>query len=137
MIRSIRLRNFRRYVDATFDLTEGLNFIEGVNNAGKTSVLYAIEYALFGKVGSNLQAIGLMHPGTRQVGVELVFDGKDGRTNRLNVCTKSLPGAAPRWWATSRSRYPAPMKRGRSISSPQTSTIAKPPSQTLLLGPSD
>jgi len=91
VIRSIRLRNFRRYVDATFDLSEGLNFIEGVNNAGKTTVLYAIEYALFGKVGTNLQAVSLMHPGSKQVGVELVFDGKDGRTYRLQRMHEKPP----------------------------------------------
>ena len=83
MIRSVRLKNFRRYEDTTFTFADGLNFIEGVNNAGKTTVLYAIEYALFGKVGSNLQPAGLMKAGAKDVGVELVFVGKDERTYRL------------------------------------------------------
>lgn len=82
MIRSVRLRNFRRYEDETFAFTEGLNFIEGENNAGKTSVLYAIEYALFGRVGA-LTPAALMRPKTRAVGVELVFVGRDGQTYRL------------------------------------------------------
>jgi len=83
VIKSIRLKNFRRYEDSTFTFADGLNFIEGVNNAGKTTVLYGVEYALFGKVGTNLQPAGLMKAGAKDVGVELVFVGKDGRTYRL------------------------------------------------------
>ena len=74
-IQTIRLRNFRRYEDETVELRDGLNFLEGENNAGKTSVLYAIEYALFGRVGS-LVASSLMRPKTRTVGVELCFVGR-------------------------------------------------------------
>jgi len=81
-ITSIRLRNFRRYEDETVVLQGGLNFLEGENNAGKTSVLYACEYALFGRVGA-LAPSALMHPKTRTVGVELCFVGRDGQHYRL------------------------------------------------------
>ncbi len=82
MIAQIRLRNFRRYVDETLHLKPGVNFIEGRNNAGKTSVFYAIQYALFGRAGGLLPR-DLFHPKTREMGVELVFTGKDKQRYRL------------------------------------------------------
>jgi DNA repair exonuclease SbcCD ATPase subunit len=79
MIERIWLRNFRRYVDEKIDLRQGINFIDGENNAGKSTVLYAIEYALFGRVGAIRQIHTLMHPGAKETGVELRFVGKDGK----------------------------------------------------------
>ena len=82
-ITRVRLRDFRRYHDATFTFGPGTTFLEGENNAGKTSVFYAIEYALFGRAGSNLRPTDLLRPGARGVGVELCFTGRDGRHYRL------------------------------------------------------
>jgi exonuclease SbcC len=79
MIERIWLRNFRRYVDEKITLVPGINFIDGQNNAGKSTILYAIEYALFGRVGQIKQIHTLMHPGAKEVGVELRFVGKDGK----------------------------------------------------------
>lgn len=81
-LHTLRLRGFRRYDDETFTFAPGVNFLEGENNAGKTTVLYAIEYALFGRVGL-LQPAGLLRTGAKAVGVEIVFDGRDGRRYRL------------------------------------------------------
>jgi DNA repair exonuclease SbcCD ATPase subunit len=83
VIRSLRLKNFRRYRDTTFDLAPGVNFIEGENNVGKTTILYAIEYALFGRVDGFRSQTALMRPGARAMGVELVFTDKAGATWRL------------------------------------------------------
>jgi DNA repair exonuclease SbcCD ATPase subunit len=79
---TVRLKDFRRFVDETVRFRPGVNFLEGVNNAGKSTVFYAVEYALFGRAGS-LGPRALMRAGTRQMGVELVFVGRDGRTYRL------------------------------------------------------
>ncbi len=38
MIQRLRLKGFRRYVDETFDLGPGVTFINGRNNAGKTTL---------------------------------------------------------------------------------------------------
>ena len=78
MIERIRLRNFRRHRDATLRFQPGLNFIEGPNNVGKTSVFYAIEYAFFGRVDKFKTIRSLMQPGKRSIGVELAFVGKTG-----------------------------------------------------------
>jgi exonuclease SbcC len=77
MIERLRLRNFRRYRDATLAFTPGVNLIEGLNNVGKTSLFYAIEYALFGRVENFKTIRALMPPGKRSIGVELVFVGRN------------------------------------------------------------
>ena len=82
-IRRVRLRNVRRFVDATFEFAAGTTFLEGENNAGKTTVFYAIEYALFGRAGTVLGANELMRPAARGMGVELCFTGRDKRDYRL------------------------------------------------------
>ncbi|HZZ81870.1 MAG TPA: AAA family ATPase, partial [Gemmataceae bacterium] len=78
MIERLRLRNFRRYLDATLRFQPGLNFIEGLNNVGKTSLFYAIEYALFGRVENFKTVRALMQPGKRSLGVEIVFANAKG-----------------------------------------------------------
>lgn len=78
MIERVRLRNFRRYKEAVFPFKPGVNFIEGQNNVGKTSLFYAIEYALFGRVENFKTIRSLMQPGKRSLGVEVVFRGPTG-----------------------------------------------------------
>jgi DNA repair exonuclease SbcCD ATPase subunit len=48
MLLQLKLKNFRQHEDKTFDFTEGLNVIRGMNEAGKTTVLEAIGYGAFG-----------------------------------------------------------------------------------------
>jgi exonuclease SbcC len=83
MITSLRLKGFRRYKDTTFPFGPGVNFIEGENNAGKTTLLYAVEYALFGRVDGFKSVAALVKPDARSVGVELVFTDRNGATWRL------------------------------------------------------
>jgi len=47
-LRSIRVRNFRSFENATLALGPGTTLLWGDVGAGKTSILYAIEMALFG-----------------------------------------------------------------------------------------
>lgn len=79
MIEQVRVKNFRRYRDASVKLGGGVNFVDGENNVGKTSLFYAIEYGLFGKVEGFKSQVGLMRPGARAMGVEIVFVGRDGQ----------------------------------------------------------
>lgn len=51
MIRKILLKNFRRYRDATIQLQDGLNIIVGGNDAGKSTLLEAINLALTARIG--------------------------------------------------------------------------------------
>ncbi|HEY1192470.1 MAG TPA: AAA family ATPase [Gemmata sp.] len=78
MIERVRLRNFRRYKEANLAFKPGVNFIEGQNNVGKTSLFYGIEYALFGRVENFKTIRSLMQPGKRSLGVEIVFRGPTG-----------------------------------------------------------
>lgn len=48
MIKSISLRFFRKHEDITVNLTEGLQTLRGVNEAGKTTILEGAAYAMFG-----------------------------------------------------------------------------------------
>lgn len=83
MILTLRLKSFRRYGDETLALGPGVSFVEGDNNAGKTSLFYAIEYALFGRVTGHKTLAALMAPKAKSMGVELVLRGVDGHRWRL------------------------------------------------------
>lgn len=48
MLKSLTLKNFRQHTDRTFEFTDGLNVIRGANEAGKSGLLEAIQYAMFG-----------------------------------------------------------------------------------------
>lgn len=48
MFKSISLTNFRRHTDAVFTFNEGLSVIRAGNEQGKTTIIEAIAYALFG-----------------------------------------------------------------------------------------
>lgn len=50
MLQTLTLKNFRQHEDRTFQFTEGLNVIRGANEAGKTTILEAMNYAMFGAV---------------------------------------------------------------------------------------
>jgi exonuclease SbcC len=91
MIERIRLRNFRRFRDAPLGFQPGVNVIEGVNNVGKTTLLYAIEYAFFGRVENFKTLRSLAHPGKRSLGVELVFATANGERFLLQRVHMSPP----------------------------------------------
>lgn len=49
-IKNVSAKNFRSLLDISLDLPEGLIILHGKNGSGKTSLIYAIQYTLFGKV---------------------------------------------------------------------------------------
>ncbi|MDY6985114.1 MAG: AAA family ATPase, partial [Candidatus Thermoplasmatota archaeon] len=80
IIKEIRLENIRSHANSLIDLKEGINFIHGDIGAGKSSILYAIEFALFGtgsRFGKN--EIKLLRAGEKSgfVEVEIRTAGKD------------------------------------------------------------
>ncbi|MDY6984990.1 MAG: AAA family ATPase [Candidatus Thermoplasmatota archaeon] len=80
IIREIRLKNIRSHSDTVVGMREGINLIHGDIGAGKSSVLYAIEFALFGtgsRFGKN--DIKLLRAGERSgfVEVRLDVEGRD------------------------------------------------------------
>ena len=52
MIEELRLKNFEGFKDEKITLTRGLNLITGRNSVGKTTILDAIVYTLYGNVPS-------------------------------------------------------------------------------------
>ena len=83
MIERVRMRHFRRFDDETVNFGSGVNLIEGVNNSGKSTILYAIEYGLFGHVRGFKKKSEYTTRGEPDAGVELIFNGNDGNRYRL------------------------------------------------------
>lgn len=48
MLKELKVKNFRKLRDVTVEFTRGLNVVRGQNEAGKSTMLEAITYALFG-----------------------------------------------------------------------------------------
>ena len=75
LVRKLVLRNIRSYVgerEATVDFPEGVVLIEGDIGSGKSSILYALEFALFGF--SDLKGSYLLNEGRRDGGVSVTFE---------------------------------------------------------------
>ncbi|EQD28360.1 DNA replication and repair protein RecF, partial [mine drainage metagenome] len=74
-LRRLRLKNIRSYTSAELELTRGTTLIAGDVGSGKTSLLYAIEMALFGF--AEVDAGFLVRHGAPQaeVAVEIEHEG--------------------------------------------------------------
>lgn len=48
MLISLKLKNFKKHEDLTINFSEGLNVIRGLNENGKSTVVQAVAYALYG-----------------------------------------------------------------------------------------
>lgn len=93
MIKTVRLKNFRRYRDCTISFQSGMNIIIGENNVGKTTIFYAIEYCLFGNVSGFKTPAALLQPKTKTLGVEITFYGKDHELYKLQRIHQKPPKA--------------------------------------------
>ena len=73
-IESIQLTNFQKHESFSADFSSGLNLIVGDNWKGKTTVLRAILYALFGSSGvSGIKSSDLLREGAAAFSVKLSF----------------------------------------------------------------
>ncbi len=70
LLKSVHLNNIRSYVDQKIDFDNGVIVLAGDIGAGKTTVLLAVEFALFGIFDSGT---GLLRKGTNDGSVELTF----------------------------------------------------------------
>jgi DNA repair protein SbcC/Rad50 len=78
-IRSVKLHNIRSYTSQTIEFPEGKVLLSGDIGAGKSTILLALEFALFGIRKPNLSGSALLRNGSREGSVELrlTIDGKD------------------------------------------------------------
>jgi DNA repair exonuclease SbcCD ATPase subunit len=80
MLNTLKLKNFRQHTDRVVEFTPGINTIRGANEAGKSAMLDAIQYALFGSRALTLSLEDSVTWGedlkTMKVEVTLTIDGK-------------------------------------------------------------
>lgn len=71
IINSIKLNNIRSYTDAEIKFPEGTTLLSGDIGSGKSTVLLAIEFALFGIIRGGLAGNSLLRHGQTNGNVEL------------------------------------------------------------------
>lgn len=78
LLKSITLNNIRSYNHSKIDLKEGSTLLLGDIGSGKTTILLAIEFALFGLIKGDVSGSTLLRHGKNEGSVELEFSiGKD------------------------------------------------------------
>ncbi|MCJ7714806.1 AAA family ATPase, partial [Candidatus Bathyarchaeota archaeon] len=73
MLENLCVSNFRSHDKTEINLHTGLNVFLGEVGAGKTSILEALSFALFGKISSNITQTELIKRGSKQAKAILVF----------------------------------------------------------------
>ena len=71
-IKKIILNNFKSHKDLELEFTD-LNILIGENGAGKSSILEAICYGLFGATASGMKKSDLIRQGCKSGGVTLIL----------------------------------------------------------------
>ena len=74
LLKSIKLNNIRSYISQSIDFPLGSLLLSGDIGSGKSTILLAIEFALFGSKPSELPASSLLRHGKNDGFVELKFD---------------------------------------------------------------
>ncbi|MFH1316439.1 MAG: AAA family ATPase [Candidatus Woesearchaeota archaeon] len=85
IIKSLKLENIRSYVNETIDFPSGTILLSGDIGSGKSTILLATEFALFGLNRSDLGPASLLRNGKNQGSVELKIDveGKEYLIKRI------------------------------------------------------
>mgnify|MGYP000294843257 FL=1 len=73
----IRLRNFRPYADADLDLRDGVTVIHGLNGSGKSSLLEACFFALYGSKALEGALEEVVRNGETEAEIDLWFTHDD------------------------------------------------------------
>jgi len=74
IIKSIRLENIRSYLDEKIEFPEGSVLLSGDIGCGKSSILLALEFALFGLIRGEFSGSDLLRHGKDRGSVEVVLD---------------------------------------------------------------
>ncbi|MAF34876.1 hypothetical protein CMO91_03450 [Candidatus Woesearchaeota archaeon] len=85
LLQSLKLKNIRSYVEAAIEFPENYLLLAGDIGCGKTTVLLAIEFALFGLLRGELSGNALLRNGRHVGEVELAFkiDEKNIKIRRV------------------------------------------------------
>ena len=73
LLQSLKLENIRSYKHETINFPNKTTLLSGDIGCGKSSILYAIEFALFGSSRTDLSASALLRKGATNAAVELNF----------------------------------------------------------------
>ncbi len=74
LLKSLKLKNIRSYLDEQVEFPEGSLLLAGDIGAGKSTILLAIEFALFGILRGELSGSALLRNGKSSGTVELCFE---------------------------------------------------------------
>lgn len=74
ILRNIKLSNIRSYVSQGIDFPDGSLLFSGDIGAGKSTILLAIEFALFGIMRGDISGENLLRHGSKEGSVELRFE---------------------------------------------------------------
>jgi DNA repair protein SbcC/Rad50 len=73
LLKSIKIENIRSYLSQSLDFSSGSTLLSGDIGSGKSTILLAIEFALFGVRRKSLSGSSLLRHGAKQGSVELGF----------------------------------------------------------------
>lgn len=76
MIKTLRLRDWRNYADVEIEFKEGVTFVVATNGVGKTSMIEAARWALFGTLGPTPEAAIRVGADSAQATVELILPSR-------------------------------------------------------------
>ena len=74
LIKKVKLRNIRSYKEAEINFPTGSTLLSGDVGSGKSTVLLAVEFALFGTRRGGLSGAVLLRNGENTGSVELEFE---------------------------------------------------------------
>ena len=74
IIKKLKLENIRSYVNQEIEFPIGSILLSGDIGSGKSTILLAIDFALFGLQRGSLDGNSLLRNGTNKGSVELTFD---------------------------------------------------------------
>jgi len=79
LLKSLKLENIRSYISSEINFLDGSTLLSGDIGCGKTTILLAVEFALFGILRGSLEGNSLLRKGKNEGSVELNInvDSKD------------------------------------------------------------
>src|SRR5690554_5587623 len=91
-ILQLHLKNCKCYEEKTIRFQDGINFISGVNGAGKTTIIEAIGFALFNYLPYSARQF--VRDGKKSGEIQVLLEAKDERLYRIirkfNKASKSV-----------------------------------------------